>query len=104
MTTTQTAADRRDFALITTDAAWIKRHDGRPGENGRIVVRVPASEIAAVKFAGRDWLRHRFADRPRDIPNPLVMCPAKWVPGTAAGFTFEREDMRGEFIKRAEKR
>lgn len=101
---TAAAGDIVEFALRTSDAAWIKRHDGRPGENGCIIVQVPASEITAVKFAGGDWLRHRFADRPSDIPHALVMCPAKWVPDTAAGFTFQREDMRAEFIKRAAKR
>jgi hypothetical protein len=97
---TAPAADLVQFALRTGDAAWIKRHDGHTGTDGRVFVQVPASEIAAVKFAGKDWLRHEFADRPKDFPNALVMCPAQWVPGTAAGFAFQREDMRAEFIKR----
>jgi hypothetical protein len=101
---TAPAADLREFALRTTDAAWIARNNGVTDENGRVTVQVPASQIAAVKFAGNDWLRHKFADCPRDIPNALVMCPAKWVPGTADRFTFQREDMRAEFIKRAAKR
>jgi hypothetical protein len=88
------------FALRTTDAAWIKRHGGQADDAGRVTVMVPADEIAAVKFAGKDWLRHQFADRPKDIANALVMCPAGWVPDTAAQFTFQREDMRAEFIKR----
>jgi hypothetical protein len=92
------------FALITRDEAWIKRHDGQADANGRVTVMIPAGQIAAVKFAGKDWLRHNFADRPKDIPNALVMCPAGWVPDTAAQFTFQREDMRAEFIKRAAKR
>lgn len=36
-------------------------------------------------------LRHRFADCPRDAANPSILCPAKWVPASAARFTFERE-------------
>jgi len=92
------------FKLITRDAAWIKRHNGQIDDQGRVTVMIPASQIAAVKFAGKDWLKHHFADRPRDIPNALVMCPAKWVPDTAAKFTFQREDMRADFIKRYAKR
>jgi hypothetical protein len=88
------------FKLITRDAAWIKRHKGQADDQGRVTVMLPASEIAAVKFAGKNWLKHHFADCPRDIPNALVMCPAQWVPDNAAKFTFQREDMRGDFIRR----
>ena len=88
------------FALITRDAAWIKRHNGRADADGRVFVTLPADEVEKITFAGKDWLRHKFADRPKDIPNALVMCPAGWVPDTAATLTFQREDMRAEFIKR----
>jgi hypothetical protein len=67
------------FALRTTDAAWIERHNGSADEDGRVFVTLPAAEVEEVRFAGKDWLRHKFADCPRDFPNALVMCPAKWV-------------------------
>lgn len=76
---TAPAADLREFALRTTDAAWIKRHNGRDDGDGRIFVMVPAAKVEEIKFAGKPWLRHKFADCPRDFPNALVMCPAKWV-------------------------
>lgn len=79
--TAKTAADAdlRQFALRTTDAAWIKRHNGRAGDAGRVFVMLPAAKVEQIKFAGKDWLRHKFADCPKDFPNALVMCPAKWV-------------------------
>lgn len=80
-----------DFALHTSDARWIKKHNGRADEAGRVIVQVPASHIDAIKIAGNDILRHRFADCPRDAANPSILCPAQWVPASAALFTFERE-------------
>lgn len=80
MTATATpAANLRQFALRTTDAAWIKRHNGRAGDAGRVFVMLPAAQVEEVKFAGKDWLRHKFADCPKGFPNALVMCPAQWV-------------------------
>lgn len=104
---TAKTSDLVDFALRTTDKAWIKRHNGRADDAGRVIVQVPASQIDAVKFAGNDMLRHRFADCPKDSARE-VMCPAKYVPDTAARFTFERETgippQVAEFMKRAGKR
>lgn len=77
--TATTAPALADFALRTHDAAWIRRHNGRDDGDGRITVRVPASEIEAVTVCGRPMLRHRFADCPKDFPSPVVLCPAQWV-------------------------
>jgi hypothetical protein len=99
MNTTDTT-DTVEFALRTTDAAWVKRNNGRTDDDGRTVISVPLSYIKAVKFAGKNWLRLTFADCPRDIPNATVMCPADYVPDTAARLTFETEDMRGDFLRR----
>ena len=81
MTTTQTAApaDTTGFALRTKDAAWIKRHNGRADDSGRVHVTLPAAKVEHLTFAGKPWLRHKFADCPKDFPNALVMCPAQWV-------------------------
>jgi hypothetical protein len=67
------------FALRTTDAAWIKRHNGQVDADGRVTVMLPAEQVEKIKFAGKDWLRHKFADCPKGFPNALVMCPVKWV-------------------------
>ena len=67
------------FALRTSDSAWIERNKGQVDKYGRITVLVPANEIETVKMAGNDWLRHHFTDCPRDMANPWIMCPAKWV-------------------------
>lgn len=67
------------FVLRTTDHAWITRNRGQVDDDGRVTVQVPDGEIERVPFAGRDWLRHRFADCPKDAPNPSIMCPAAWV-------------------------
>ena len=79
MTPPQTAADQTQFALRTKDAAWIKRHNGRTDEAGRVHVTLPAARVERITFAGKPWLRHKFADCPKDFPNALVMCPAQWV-------------------------
>jgi hypothetical protein len=89
--TTRPSTGLVDFALHTSDARWIRRHNGRADEAGRVIVQVPAIQIDAVKIAGNDMLRHRFADCPRDAANPSILCPAKWVPASADLFTFERE-------------
>jgi len=78
-----------DFALRTSDAAWIKRHNGTTDDKGRVHVQVPASQVEGVKL-GVDMLRHRFADAPRDSDR-VVLCPAKYVPDTAARYTFQAE-------------
>jgi hypothetical protein len=90
---TATAQDARTvaFALRTSDTAWIKRNNGVTGEDGKTFVQVPANEIDAIKFGPADVLRHVFADVPSDAGNAATMCPAKWVPDTAAQFTFARE-------------
>ena len=67
------------FKLRTQDAAWIKRHKGQIDDAGRVTVMLPANQVEQVKFAGKDWLRHNFADCPKGFPNSLVMCPVKWV-------------------------
>jgi hypothetical protein len=76
---TAPAADLRQFALRTKDAAWIRRHNGRTDNDGRVFVSLPAAAVEEITFAGKPWLRHKFADCPKDFPNSLVMCPAKWV-------------------------
>lgn len=81
MTTTKARApaDTTEFALRTRDAAWIRRHNGHTDDDGRVHVTLPAAKVEKIKFAGKDWLRHKFADCPADFPNSLVMCPAQWV-------------------------
>lgn len=91
-------------AAAFSQSGWIQRHNGRADEAGRVIVQVPASQIDAVKIADNDMLRHRFADCPRDAANPLILCHAKWVPASAARFTFEREtsipSQVAEFMRR----
>lgn len=70
------------FALRTEDADWIERNNAtRDEQTQRVSVQVPAGDVEHVKFAGRDWLRHHFADAPADAANPWLMCPAEWVGG-----------------------
>lgn len=65
------------FVLRTSDAAWIKRHNGTVDSDGKVTVEVPA--VDHVKFAGHDWIRHTFTDVPRDAQNGSIMCPVAWV-------------------------
>lgn len=65
------------FVLRTTDAAWIKRNNGTVDNDGKVAVEVDTVE--PVKFAGGDWIRHRFTDVPRDAANGSIMCPASWI-------------------------
>lgn len=65
------------FVLRTTDQQWITRNSGTVDADGKVTVQVP--EVETVKFAGRDWIRHLFADAPRDAANAHIMCPAAWV-------------------------
>lgn len=67
------------FTLRTTDTAWTARNHGTVDNDGRVTVLVPANQVEEVTFAGTDFLRHRFDDVPRDMANPWIMCPAKWV-------------------------
>jgi hypothetical protein len=67
------------FILRTTDAAWTARHNGADAGDGRVTVMLPADQVEITRFAGTDWLKHKFADCPKDIPNALVLCPLKWV-------------------------
>lgn len=67
------------FKLITNDQTWIASHDGHPDGHGHITVMLPADQVEQVEFAKRDWLRHTFATRPRDVPSATVMCPVKWI-------------------------
>lgn len=85
-----TSTDLVDFALITRDQRWIKRHNAQPGPKGRVIVQVPASEVEGVKMGKGNMLRHRFADAPKDGMN-VTVCPDYLVPETAARYTFEPE-------------
>jgi hypothetical protein len=67
------------FKLRTHDDAWIRRNNGRRDSHGRVTVMLPAGQVERIKFAGKPWLRHNFADCPKDFPNSLVMCPVAWV-------------------------
>lgn len=67
------------FKLRTHDAEWIKRHKGQIDDAGRVLVMLPANQVEQITFARKPWLRHKFADCPKDFPNALVMCPLKWV-------------------------
>jgi hypothetical protein len=67
------------FVLRTTDQAWITRNGGTVDPDGRVTVHVPEAEVEPVTFAGRAWIRHHFADAPRDAQNAHIMCPAAWV-------------------------
>lgn len=67
------------FILITSDAAWIKRHNGVTDPDGRVTVMLPADQVETITFAKNLWLRHKFADCPKDFEYSLVMCPLKWV-------------------------
>lgn len=67
------------FVLRTADQAWITRNGGQVDHDGKVTVQVPASEVEEVTFAGRPWLRHHFADAPKDAANASIMCPAAWV-------------------------
>ncbi len=90
MSKSTVASDLVDFALRTIDQGWIKRNNGRPDGQGRIIVQVPAAEVEGVKIGNGDMLRYRFTDYPRDSTR-VVLCPARYVPATAERFTFERE-------------
>ena len=78
MTATAQSA-KTAFALRTDDRAWIKRHNGTPGEAGRIIVQVPDADVEKVTFCGHPHLRVHFADAPKDAGNANIMCPAIWV-------------------------
>ena len=67
------------FALRTSDNAWIERNRGTAGEDGRVLVQVPASEVTRHTFAGVPMLRHVFADVPADALNAAISCPAAWA-------------------------
>lgn len=66
------------FVLRTTDQAWITRNAGQVDDDGKVTVHVPESEVEAFTFAGKPWVRHHFADLPREFANP-VACPAMWL-------------------------
>jgi len=89
MTKTTTTTDLVDFAVRTTDRAWIARNHGRDAGNGLTVVQVPAAEVEAVAI-GKGMLRHRFADKPKDSER-VILCRAAYVPQTAARYEFTRE-------------
>lgn len=84
--TASTATRTADFAIRTKDAAWISRNGGQVQDSGRVTFRVPLAAIEPVMFAGRQWLRVRLTDCPRDFGNAAAMSPAYWVPETAALF------------------
>jgi hypothetical protein len=105
--TDSTSSDLVDFALRTGDIAWIKRHNGRTDDAGRVIVGVPAGEIDAIELGGTGMLRHVFADCPSDAPNGAILCPAAYVPATAARYTFKREGIPSavlEFMRRPGRR
>ncbi|NJP24421.1 hypothetical protein FLW53_09420 [Microbispora sp. SCL1-1] len=65
------------FVIRTTDQAWINRNGGVDAGDGRIAVQVP--EVEHLTICGKPWIRHRFADVPKDAPNGSLLCPAAWV-------------------------
>lgn len=67
------------FALRTSDTAWIARNRAVPAESGLVLVQVPAGKVEKITLRGKPWLRHSFADVPRDIPNRVIVCPAEWA-------------------------
>jgi hypothetical protein len=73
--TTETVA----FAVLTGDQAWIERHNGQAGDNGRIIVQVPAGQVEKITSCGRAFLVHTFADVPSDAVNATIRCLAAWV-------------------------
>ncbi len=105
--TTATTADLAEFALLTKDTAWIKRHGGMVRDDGYAVVKVPVAEVAFITWqfppGPQNVLRHRFADCPKDFPNPGVVCFGRWVPETEARFAdrFQQEggDVPAQFRK-----
>lgn len=84
MTATAQSTETVAFALRTHDERWIARNHAVIGEAERVFVQVPAGEIEQTTLCGQPMLRHRFADCPKDFPNAWVVCPAIWVPETAA--------------------
>ena len=76
---TETAA----FALRTHDAKWIARNHATPGPDGTVIVQVPLAEVEAVTGHPIPVLRHTFAAPPANSPRSWL-CPAEWVPETAA--------------------
>ncbi len=71
--------DTQPFALYTEDTAWIARNRGTRGENGRVLVQVPAAEVSKITSCGRAFLVHAFTDAPSDSPNAAIRCLAEWV-------------------------
>jgi len=67
------------FVLRTTDQSWIKRNGGVDAGDGKIAVQVPSDEIDHLTICGKPWIRHRFADVPKDCPNGSILCPVAWV-------------------------
>jgi hypothetical protein len=102
MTGTADTRNLAAFALRTHDAKWITRNNGTLDEAGRVVVMIPAGEIEAVQNGPAPMLRHVFRDRPKDFPDGTVMCPAMWVPETAARFAgqFAPDASRGDDARR----
>lgn len=86
------------FALITADAAWTARNRGTRGDGNRVYAEVPADGTEKILFGGREWLRHRFADCPKDIPNATVMCPAHWVPESADALALTDDSPRARML------
>jgi hypothetical protein len=71
------------FALLTSDTAWIARHDATPSPkgDGRVIVMLAESDCPRYRFAGVDMLHHFFADAPSDALNPNIACPVSFVAG-----------------------
>jgi hypothetical protein len=67
------------FAVRTGDTDWIARNSGVVDDDGRVTVQVPTSEVTEFTFAGRQWLRRYFGDRPNDARSSWLVCPAAWV-------------------------
>src|SRR5260370_22732470 len=89
MSKSTVASDLVDFALRTIDQGWIKRNNGRPDGQGRIIVQVPAAEVEVVKIGTGDMLRYRFTDYTMDSTR-VVLCPARYSPATAERCPFVR--------------
>jgi hypothetical protein len=65
------------FVIRTNDQAWIKRNGGTVDDDGRVTVQVP--EVEHLTICGKPWIRHRFADVPKDCPNGSLLCPTVWA-------------------------
>ena len=56
-----------NLEILTSDTVWASRHAVRSGQDGRVVVSIPAQRITWVTFCGTRHARFDWGqDRPRD--------------------------------------